>query len=549
MKDTLVPLYGVIILCLIAFGDPARADFGFGEAVNMGPRLNSPAVEGTPVMPADGLSIFFDSSRSGGSGDYDVWTGTRETLDGEWTIPVSLGSPVNSAEWDGVPSISSDGLTLFLGSYRSGGYGGSDIWVTRRETKDGPWAAPVNIGPAVNSASDEWTQSISADGLELYFASWRPGGAGGADLWIATRATAEEDWNAPVNLGSIVNSSADDVNPSISADGLHLFFFSVRPGGYGSRDVWLTRRASREDDWQAPVNLGPPVNTINMDQGACLAPDGYNLLFCSNRSGGYGSLDLMQVPLIPIVDFNGDGKVDGGDVLRMAEHWDQDYPPCDMGPTPLGDGIVDIQDLRVLAEHIGTEVTDPTLLAHWALDETAGGTAADGAGNHNGTIVGIPLWHPTDGQVDGALELNGTVFIVADFVLDPAAGPFSVLAWVKGGLPGQAIVSQQNGAEWLLLDGATGALMTELGEGGRLGQPLVSDVTITDDAWHRVGFTWDGSNRMLYVDEVLVAQDTQETLAGSPGKMILGADANMAPGTFWTGLIDDIRIYNRAVKP
>ena len=91
--------------------------------------------------------------------------------------------------------------------------------------------------------------------------------------------------------------------------------------------------------------------------------------------------------------------------------------------------------------------------------------------------------------------------------------------------------------------------MTELQSGGRSSKALYSNVIIADGAWHRVGFTWDGSNRVLYVDGVEVAADTQTTLAGSNGKMVLGAGSTLASGSFWSGLIDDVRIYNRVVKP
>ena len=91
--------------------------------------------------------------------------------------------------------------------------------------------------------------------------------------------------------------------------------------------------------------------------------------------------------------------------------------------------------------------------------------------------------------------------------------------------------------------------MTELQSGGRNSKVLYSDAVITDGAWHCVGFTWDGSNRTLYVDGIVVAQDTQSGLTGSTGGLNIGAGSTLAPGTFWSGLIDDVRIYSRAVLP
>jgi hypothetical protein len=255
------------------------------------------------------------------------------------------------------------------------------------------------------------------------------------------------------------------------------------------------------------------------------------------------------VPIIPIVDFNGDGEVDGGDILIMVDFWGTDDSGCDIGPMAWGDGIVDIEDLKVLAGCIGEEFDDLTLVAHWALDESQGHVASDSAGDHDGTVMGAPVWHPDAGKIDGAFEFDGATFVTADHVLDPSNGPVSVLAWVKGGLPGQVMISQQGGANWLLADPADGSLMTELRAGGLSPENLDSQAVITGEDWHRVGFTWDGGTRRLYVGDVLVAEDTQLSLGGSSGRLLIGCGTSMAPDTYFTGLIDDVRIYNRAVKP
>ena len=151
--------------------------------------------------------------------------------------------------------------------------------------------------------------------------------------------------------------------------------------------------------------------------------------------------------------------------------------------------------------------------------------------------------------MDGALDFDGATFVAGDVVLDPKDGPFSVLAWVKGGAPGQVAISQQAGANWLMADALDGSLMTDLRAGGRAPVSSGSQAVIADGEWHRAGFTWDGANRRLYVDDVLVAEDTQIALGSSTGKVLMGCGAAMAPDTFFSGLIDGVRVYNRAVKP
>jgi hypothetical protein len=427
--------------------------------------------------------------------------------------------------------------------------GGHDLWVATRPSRNDPWGEPTNLGAGVNSPVDDEAPSLSHDGLTLLFSSQRAGTRGWDDLWMCTRPTTEDPWDQPVNLGPVVNSDFYELYGQLSPDGLVLFFESDRPGGLGAYDLWMTRRQNRQDSWGPPVNVGSPVNTIGEDGLGAVSADGRTLYFSSDRPGGWGSFDMWRAPIVPIVDFNGDGNVDGKDLLVMAEHWGEDARLCDIGPMPWGDGVVDVEDLKVLAEYIGKEIIDPTLVAHWPLDEGEGIVTHDSAGGNDGTLMGTPVWKPAGGAVGGALEFNGTTFVAAPFVLNPKEGPFSVLLWVKGGAPGQAIISQQTGYDWLLVDPATGALMTELCSGGRQSRALHSDTVVADENWHRVAFTWDGTHRSLYVDDLLVAEDTDVALAACNGGLSIGCGKSAAPHSFFTGLVDDVRIYNRVVKP
>jgi len=201
--------------------------------------------------------------------------------------PTNLGPTINSSAWEFGLSISADGLALYFTSDRPGGYGNLDIWVTTRATTDDHWGTPVNLGPTINSPVATYGVSISSDGLSLYFDR---GGVG--DIWLTTRATKNDDWGTPVNLGPTVNSTADDWGPNISADGLLLSFTSKRPGGYGSNDIWVTTRETIHDPWGTPVNLGPIVNSSSGDGGPGISADGLLLFFHSNRPGGSGSVDL-----------------------------------------------------------------------------------------------------------------------------------------------------------------------------------------------------------------------------------------------------------------
>jgi Tol biopolymer transport system component len=151
-----------------------------------------------------------------------------------------------------------------------------------------PFGPARNVGEAINTPSIEVGPTLSADGLTVYFVSDRPGGySGTAELWMSTRTTTRDPWQTAVNVGPPVNSHSA-ASPSISADGLELFFdtgIRVRPGGQGGGDIWFARRATTASNWNEPENLGPVVNSSANDGVPKLSRDGSTLFFSSNRRG------------------------------------------------------------------------------------------------------------------------------------------------------------------------------------------------------------------------------------------------------------------------
>src|SRR5215471_5711869 len=176
-----------------------------------------------------------------------------------WSAPVNLNAitlsdgttcpaVVNSAFDDSHPAVSKDGLSLFFTSTRPGpdsrgqiGLGDYDLWVTQRDSLDDCWQAPINLGPVVNSASRDFAPNLTTDGHWLYFHSNRPGGCGGLDLWVAHRHDKRDDfgWETPMNLGCTINTPGfDQAGPNYFEDdtsGIHFLYFTRRPIG-GSED-------------------------------------------------------------------------------------------------------------------------------------------------------------------------------------------------------------------------------------------------------------------------------------------------------------------------
>lgn len=208
-----------------------------------------------------------------------------------------------------------------------------------------------------------------------------------------------------------------------------------------------------------------------------------------------------------------------------------------------------VVDCNVLGQ---IEENDPRI-AHWKLDETEGVTAYDSVGTNDALLLGNPAWRPQGGQIDGALELDGMDDgAEAGFVLDPETPPFSIFAWVRGGAPGQVILSQTYGDNWLTTDRFRGHLMTEIQTRGE-SSGLASETPITDGDWHHVGLVWDDAGtRSLYVDAVEVARETGVypwPCWWTDGGVRIGAPRQLHSPAFFSGLIDDVRIYNRAVSP
>jgi|GEM_PF-405036 O-glycosyl hydrolase len=236
-------------------------------------------------------------------------------------------------------------------------------------------------------------------------------------------------------------------------------------------------------------------------------------------------------------DWDKDAKVDFCDFAALADRW---------GGASVGDGRADLGDLVDWAAYW---LEDWRFAAHWKLDETSGSVARDVLGEHDAALEGNPFWRPAGGAVGGALQLDGLDdYVRTSFAPDPGATRFAVFAWVQGGGARQAILSQSGGVNWLML-APDGTLKTELQSAGRQGKPLGCSSIITDGQWHRVGLAWDGSHRTLYVDDIEVACDAQDSLAGSTGNLSIGVGSAPATSAFWKGLIDDVRIYDRAVTP
>jgi hypothetical protein len=298
---------------LAAVGGVAWAALSLGSALSAGwgapvrvesipgtsPDFNYSGLDGCPIESPDGLSFYMASDRPGGLGGIDIWRATRPSPSAPWGTPVNLGAPVNSAADDFCPTPVQDGRLFFVSS-RPGGCGGPDIYFSR-PAGGGTWSEPVNLGCQTNSPGAEFSPSLVELGPNdtvLFFSSARPGGfapeAEGAmpdhDIYYS-RALPDGSFGHAI-LVEGVNSAVDDARPNVRLDGLEMVFDSVRPGGQGGPDTWVTSRPTVKSPWSTPVNPGAPINSAAGETRPSLSRDGSRLYFGSARSGGDGGSDI-----------------------------------------------------------------------------------------------------------------------------------------------------------------------------------------------------------------------------------------------------------------
>jgi hypothetical protein len=266
----------------------------WGAPVNLGPTVNTEYADQHPAISKDGLSLYITTNRPENPDDLvrddNIWVSHRATPADPWRAPVELGPAVNSAANDRVPAFSRDGHWMFFGSNRAGGFGALDVWASYREDvhDDFDWQPAVNLGPGVNSIYNEdgptFFQDDATGAVTLYFTSQnRPNNVGDWDIYASTQSP-DGSFGAGVLVPEL-SSPARDTRTAIRHDGREMFITSNRIGGQGGLDLWVSTRESTADPWGMPVNLGGGVNSAADDGAPALSANGTELYFYSNRTG------------------------------------------------------------------------------------------------------------------------------------------------------------------------------------------------------------------------------------------------------------------------
>lgn len=256
---------------------------------NLGPSINTEQTEYNPVVSADESVMAFtalrkNTDRSRSTADFieEIYISYKDKKGADWSNPKPIR--INSKFNVGTAGISPDGerMLIFIGGINNSG----NIYTVDKAGKD--WGVPVQMGNHVNSNYLESTASITPDGKTIYFASNRPGGYGGMDIYKVERT--DKGWGLPVNLGPSINTPYDEDAPFIHPDMKTLFFTSDGHNTMGGKDIFKSVLVGGK--WTEPENMGFPINTPANDNYFTLTADGSKGYFSSDRQGGYGGQDI-----------------------------------------------------------------------------------------------------------------------------------------------------------------------------------------------------------------------------------------------------------------
>lgn len=283
-----VILAALVVSGMVVWAAPRYSDWSTPEKLTA---VNSALLEFPNDISRDGLSLYFQRG-TGLAVAEDIWVSRRPSRESPWGAPDRLPDTVNSAFNDRAATLSPDGHWLFFASDRPGGQGGFDIWASRRRHvhDDFGWQPAVNLGAPVNTSATEsgptFWKDEEAGSIAMYFVSSRPGGPGAEDIYLSVW-NPDGSFTTP-ELVPELSSSASDQRPYIRRDGLEIFLHSNRPDSVGAFDVWVATRASTRDVWSIPLNP-PSLNTAAADVTAVLSRDRRTLFIGSNRPGAEGA--------------------------------------------------------------------------------------------------------------------------------------------------------------------------------------------------------------------------------------------------------------------
>jgi len=260
------------------------------KPINLGDSVNSPQSEYLPSLTVDDSLLVF-SRRGTQGGEYFYQSNIHQQ---KYSKAQLVKGDINEEPFKGALSISADAeWMVFAGELAGKNFGSYDLYISYN-TPNG-WSDPINLGEPINTGYWESAPCLSPDKKALYFASNRPNGFGGSDIYVCYR-DEKGRWSKPINLGEQINTMGDETAPYIHADNQTLYFTSNGLAGYGGSDMFVCRKGPF-NSWSVPENLGYPINTIENEGSLAVSADGIHAFYASDRSDSRGGLDLYSFEL------------------------------------------------------------------------------------------------------------------------------------------------------------------------------------------------------------------------------------------------------------
>lgn len=264
---------------------------------NVGTAVNSAYPDYNAFINADENILYFSSKQQGNSGSQPDFDGYKmadvycaERVNGQWQTAKKLQAPVNSGLQEDIVSATSDGETLLL--YFNNEKGFDDIFITHKEKKQ--FTRPEILSLTVNSPQFEEAASLSPDGNWIFFSSDRPGGFGGLDIYFSRRLPNGE-WSNAKNAGPSVNTEYDDSYPYLAPDGTTFYFSSQGHNSMGGFDLFRSTWNPEEQFFAIPENLSFPINTPDDNKTISVTKSGRYAYIADFRAGSNGDLDIYKV--------------------------------------------------------------------------------------------------------------------------------------------------------------------------------------------------------------------------------------------------------------
>ena len=285
--------------CIVELAKPKNTDDPIAMA-----DVNSKYDDFAPTMTADGNTLYFTSRRPRPGAKSEIETGDygdalfeshRDSLL-HWSKPLPLPPPLDYTDDEGAASVSADGQTLYLSlCRRSDGVGECDLY--QSQLAGDIWSKPQNMGRVINSPAWDGQPTVTADGITMYFSSRRFGSMGDSseDIYVSYK-NVEGSWTPPRNLGEPINTRFNERSPFISADGNTLYFSSNGHPGFGNHDLFMSRKLD-DGTWSVPINLGRPINAYGDDVFLTIPAIGDKIIYATQRDNARGPLNLYDAKL------------------------------------------------------------------------------------------------------------------------------------------------------------------------------------------------------------------------------------------------------------